>query len=327
MRRIWRRLRWRSSISPPRWRRGSTAGASAPWASWPPCPPPRSSSASAVKGRACSSSRGARTPPAPPLGAAADPRGDGGARRCGGGARAARRAAGDARRSGSPISSPGAGAQPISSSGSATWPITAVTREAACPACSPERARGCHGAAPGLPRSPSSGRRGGGDDAPGAAGASPRRADVPGRSLAPEPAARHGDARPARRPGRRAADRRPRAARQPSPRRGRARALSAPDHSSTSTACRGRGPHGARLAPLPPAASRQRHAGRRPPGRASLAAARRAIVISAGPWRVSGEWWTERPWLHDEWDVELGEGVICRLTQDGSAWWLDGIYD
>jgi protein ImuB len=51
------------------------------------------------------------------------------------------------------------------------------------------------------------------------------------------------------------------------------------------------------------------------------------IVISAGPWRVSGEWWTERPWLHDEWDVELGEGVICRLTQDGSAWWLDGIYD
>ena len=51
------------------------------------------------------------------------------------------------------------------------------------------------------------------------------------------------------------------------------------------------------------------------------------IVVSAGPWRVSGEWWTERPWLHDEWDVELGEGVICRLTQDGSAWWLDGIYD
>ena len=51
------------------------------------------------------------------------------------------------------------------------------------------------------------------------------------------------------------------------------------------------------------------------------------IVISAGPWRVSGEWWTERPWLHDEWDVELGEGVICRLTHDGSAWWLDGIYD
>ena len=51
------------------------------------------------------------------------------------------------------------------------------------------------------------------------------------------------------------------------------------------------------------------------------------IVISAGPWRVSGEWWSERPWLYDEWDVELNEGLICRLAHDGSAWWLDGVYD
>jgi len=51
------------------------------------------------------------------------------------------------------------------------------------------------------------------------------------------------------------------------------------------------------------------------------------IVISAGPWRTSGEWWTARPWLHDEWDVELGDGTVCRLAHDGSAWWLEGIYD
>jgi protein ImuB len=62
------------------------------------------------------------------------------------------------------------------------------------------------------------------------------------------------------------------------------------------------------------------------------------IVVSAGPWRVSGEWWTERPWFRDEWDVELGVAPIasgqqilicrlCRLAHDGSAWWLDGIYD
>jgi protein ImuB len=51
------------------------------------------------------------------------------------------------------------------------------------------------------------------------------------------------------------------------------------------------------------------------------------IVVSAGPWRVSGEWWSERPWLYDEWDVELNEGLICRLAHDGSAWWLDGVYD
>jgi protein ImuB len=51
------------------------------------------------------------------------------------------------------------------------------------------------------------------------------------------------------------------------------------------------------------------------------------IVNSAGPWRVSGEWWSERPWLSDEWDVELSDHVICRLAHDGSTWWLDGIYD
>ena len=55
------------------------------------------------------------------------------------------------------------------------------------------------------------------------------------------------------------------------------------------------------------------------------------IVTSAGPWRASGEWWTEAPWLHDEWDVELAgptrHAAICRLAHDGSAWWLEGVYD
>ncbi len=51
------------------------------------------------------------------------------------------------------------------------------------------------------------------------------------------------------------------------------------------------------------------------------------IVASVGPWRSSGEWWTERSWTHDEWDVELGDGPLCRLAHDGSTWWLEGIYD
>jgi protein ImuB len=51
------------------------------------------------------------------------------------------------------------------------------------------------------------------------------------------------------------------------------------------------------------------------------------IVASVGPWRSAGEWWTERPWTHDEWDVELGDGTLCRLATDGSTWWLEGIYD
>ena len=51
------------------------------------------------------------------------------------------------------------------------------------------------------------------------------------------------------------------------------------------------------------------------------------IVASVGPWRASGEWWTTRAWLQDEWDVELADGTLCRLAHDGSAWHLAGIYD
>jgi hypothetical protein len=51
------------------------------------------------------------------------------------------------------------------------------------------------------------------------------------------------------------------------------------------------------------------------------------IVAGVGPWRSSGEWWGQRPWLHDEWDVELADGTLCRLAHDGSAWHLAGIYD
>ncbi|HEX7217398.1 MAG TPA: hypothetical protein VF578_24550 [Methylomirabilota bacterium] len=51
------------------------------------------------------------------------------------------------------------------------------------------------------------------------------------------------------------------------------------------------------------------------------------IVAGAGPWRSSGEWWSKRPWLQDEWDVELADGTLCRLANDGSTWHLAGIYD
>jgi len=51
------------------------------------------------------------------------------------------------------------------------------------------------------------------------------------------------------------------------------------------------------------------------------------IVASAGPWRVSGEWWLESRWSADEWDVELADGTLGRLAHDGSAWVLEGVYD
>jgi len=51
------------------------------------------------------------------------------------------------------------------------------------------------------------------------------------------------------------------------------------------------------------------------------------IIAGAGPWRVSGEWWTDAPFVQDEWDVELDDGTLCRLARDGRGWRLEAIYD
>jgi len=51
------------------------------------------------------------------------------------------------------------------------------------------------------------------------------------------------------------------------------------------------------------------------------------IIAGAGPWRVSGEWWTDTPFVQDEWDVELDDGTLCRLARDGRGWRLEAVYD
>jgi protein ImuB len=51
------------------------------------------------------------------------------------------------------------------------------------------------------------------------------------------------------------------------------------------------------------------------------------IVGGAGPWRISGDWWTDAPFARDEWDVELADGTLCRLARDGRGWHLEAIYD
>lgn len=50
---------------------------------------------------------------------------------------------------------------------------------------------------------------------------------------------------------------------------------------------------------------------------------------SAGPWRLSGDWWDVDGWVRDEWDVALADGTLCRLTHDlrTGAWFLDAVYD
>ena len=55
----------------------------------------------------------------------------------------------------------------------------------------------------------------------------------------------------------------------------------------------------------------------------------RRITASAGPWRVSGEWWDAARWARDEWDAALADGTVCRLAYEPlrAEWFLDGVYD
>jgi protein ImuB len=52
----------------------------------------------------------------------------------------------------------------------------------------------------------------------------------------------------------------------------------------------------------------------------------------AGPWRVSGQWWSEANWCREEWDVRLAtEGAerVCRIAFDprSRCWYVQGTYD
>jgi protein ImuB len=52
----------------------------------------------------------------------------------------------------------------------------------------------------------------------------------------------------------------------------------------------------------------------------------------AGPWRVSGQWWSEANWCREEWDVRLATDSaerICRIAFDprSRCWYMQGTYD
>jgi protein ImuB len=52
----------------------------------------------------------------------------------------------------------------------------------------------------------------------------------------------------------------------------------------------------------------------------------------AGPWRVSGQWWSEANWCREEWDVRLRTETserVCRIAFDprSRCWYLQGTYD
>jgi protein ImuB len=64
----------------------------------------------------------------------------------------------------------------------------------------------------------------------------------------------------------------------------------------------------------------------------SSQAARGSVLTATGPWRASGDWWTEAPWKREEWDIELSNGGLYRvykasLEPGRPHWYLEGMYD
>jgi len=55
------------------------------------------------------------------------------------------------------------------------------------------------------------------------------------------------------------------------------------------------------------------------------------VMVAAGPYRLSGEWWREpeNTFQREYWDVHASDGAVYRVHQDqrDGRWYLDGYYD
>jgi protein ImuB len=53
------------------------------------------------------------------------------------------------------------------------------------------------------------------------------------------------------------------------------------------------------------------------------------VLEAAGPWKISGEWWTVAPWVREEWDVELDDGALYRIYYELNTreWYVHCVYD
>ena len=72
------------------------------------------------------------------------------------------------------------------------------------------------------------------------------------------------------------------------------------------------------------------HAGE--PVRVSFLNVRGEVTACAGPWRTSGEWWSNDGWSRDEWDVAVQQknGVaLYRMYRDlaSESWYVEARYD
>jgi hypothetical protein len=75
------------------------------------------------------------------------------------------------------------------------------------------------------------------------------------------------------------------------------------------------------------------------PAQVTLASGRPLVVLAegcggtvlgwAGPYRYVGEWWQDRPFARDDYDVATSDGSVMRLHYDrlDRRWYADGVYD
>ena len=61
--------------------------------------------------------------------------------------------------------------------------------------------------------------------------------------------------------------------------------------------------------------------------RISAGTIRGKIRSTNGPWLASGDWWDQHQWQRREWDIELENGGLYRVAQEGDQWQIDGEYD
>jgi protein ImuB len=71
------------------------------------------------------------------------------------------------------------------------------------------------------------------------------------------------------------------------------------------------------------------HSARGAPYSVRSALANGDVVRCAGPWRTTGQWWSDARYAFDHYDVHTSDGNVVRLRRDllRERWEIDGVFD
>jgi protein ImuB len=64
------------------------------------------------------------------------------------------------------------------------------------------------------------------------------------------------------------------------------------------------------------------------PSRVAASGIHGRVLMAAGPWRTTGDWWTNTAWNRDEWDIALSNSSLYRIyCEPSQRWFIEGSYD